>query len=64
MKVVTRRKSRFERNKQVKGVNLMANYTSREGCECNDKYCKRDKWIQPVEKEDAQKMILDFQVAE
>eukprot|EP00973_Karenia_brevis_P017417 2388961-Karenia_brevis.AAC.1 len=39
----------------------MANYTNREGCACNDKYCKRDKWIQPV---DTQNMILDFQVAE
>eukprot|EP00973_Karenia_brevis_P046359 6428477-Karenia_brevis.AAC.1 len=60
MKLVTRRKKRFERSKQIKGVSLKTNYMNREDCKCDDQHCKRDKWIQPVEEEDAQKMILDI----
>eukprot|EP00973_Karenia_brevis_P028862 3979725-Karenia_brevis.AAC.1 len=32
MKLVTRRKSRFERNKQIKGVSLKTNYMREENC--------------------------------
>eukprot|EP00973_Karenia_brevis_P077333 10743908-Karenia_brevis.AAC.1 len=64
MKVVSRRKSRFERNKENSKVILKTNFESRIPCQRNDKECGQVKWIQPVEKEDPQKMILDFQVAE
>eukprot|EP00973_Karenia_brevis_P010600 1435729-Karenia_brevis.AAC.1 len=64
MKLVTRRQSRLERSKQIKKVSMKTNSESKETCKCDDKHCSQDKWIQPVEKEDPQRMILDFQGAE
>eukprot|EP00973_Karenia_brevis_P040953 5666684-Karenia_brevis.AAC.1 len=43
---------------------MKTNFESRETCNCDDKPCSQDKWIQPVEREDPRRMILDFQVAE
>eukprot|EP00973_Karenia_brevis_P088595 12284907-Karenia_brevis.AAC.1 len=56
MKLVTRRRTRFERNSQTKKVKFM-------GCKCDDQDCDRDMWIQNVDKDD-QTMILDFLVAQ
>eukprot|EP00973_Karenia_brevis_P053444 7428203-Karenia_brevis.AAC.1 len=64
MKVVSRRKRRFERQRENSQVNIRSNFASKSTCHCEDKHCKQVKCIQPVEKEDPQKMILDFQVAE
>eukprot|EP00973_Karenia_brevis_P075329 10464517-Karenia_brevis.AAC.1 len=64
MQVVSRRRSRFERNKHDSRISNKINFVSQPTCQCEDKQCSRVKWIQPVEKEDPQRMILDFQVAE
>eukprot|EP00973_Karenia_brevis_P060500 8414490-Karenia_brevis.AAC.1 len=57
MKLVTRRKSRLEKNKQIEKVKF-------KECKCEDIECSRERWIQPVERENDQRMILDCQVAE
>eukprot|EP00973_Karenia_brevis_P064034 8898778-Karenia_brevis.AAC.1 len=64
MKVVSRRKSRFERNKNQSKVTLKANFESRSPCHCSNEGCDKVRWIQPVEKDDPQRMVLDFQAAE
>eukprot|EP00973_Karenia_brevis_P084058 11663242-Karenia_brevis.AAC.1 len=61
MKVVSRRQSRFERNKSQSKVSLKSKFESRPACQCSNESCGEVRWIQPVEAEEPQRMVLDFQ---
>eukprot|EP00973_Karenia_brevis_P022771 3133306-Karenia_brevis.AAC.1 len=64
MKVVTRRRRNFDRSKNQSKMSLRKAYEKRPECRCESKSCQEERWIQVVEAEEPQRMILDFQVAD
>eukprot|EP00973_Karenia_brevis_P081457 11291426-Karenia_brevis.AAC.1 len=61
MKVVTRRKKNFDKSKNQSRVSMRRAYEGRPDCKCENEVCGEERWIQGVEGEEPQRMILDFQ---
>eukprot|EP00973_Karenia_brevis_P033582 4629241-Karenia_brevis.AAC.1 len=64
MRVVSKRKKKFERSRQSE-VRVKKAYEGKQECGCGDGVCQDERWIQLVEGDEApQRMILDFQIAD
>eukprot|EP00973_Karenia_brevis_P002546 347874-Karenia_brevis.AAC.1 len=62
MKVVSKRRRRFEKGKKETSVGLRSMYEKRHECGGYGAGCQNEKWIQLVGVDDVpQRMILDFQ---
>eukprot|EP00973_Karenia_brevis_P065448 9092931-Karenia_brevis.AAC.1 len=61
MKVVTRRKKNFDKSKNQSKVSVKEAYEGKPECKCESEACHEERWIQLVEGEEPQRMILDFQ---
>eukprot|EP00973_Karenia_brevis_P014519 1980940-Karenia_brevis.AAC.1 len=61
MTVVSRRRSKFNKSKTQSKINMKRAFEGRPACTCESKVCGEERWIQLVEGDEPQRMILDFQ---